>query len=79
MKKTFKEIVKETPKPKILKPDEKLPYVFDLHWDCKCLKDLVRYGVLDSPDVRNLLAQHGYDVQAILKYRDHTPREELYE
>lgn len=71
MKKNFKDILKETPKPKILQMDERLPYVFDLHWDCKTLRSIVNLSLIHNEHVLRELAQHGYDVDELkLRFKD---------
>lgn len=62
-RKTFKEISADVPKAKPLTNDMVLPYVFDLHWDCKTLGDLYKEDLMNHPDVLRLLAEHGFDVR----------------
>jgi hypothetical protein len=57
---TFKEIVKSVPKPTHLLDETVLPYVFDLHWDCKTGGDLKRLELLDNPTIKRLLAENGF-------------------
>jgi hypothetical protein len=42
----------------------RLPYVFDLHWDCKTAEDLERDpALIGDRDVQRMLAENGYDVR----------------
>lgn len=61
--KTFNDILKEVPKPKQLTDDTKLPYIFDLYYDCKTFADIKLYGYLENEKIRQLLREHGYDLK----------------
>lgn len=65
MKKTFKQILSEVPKPKQLMPDTKLPYVFDLFWDIKIGADILNdnFGYRKNKRIIRLLAEHGFDTR----------------
>lgn len=67
MKKTFKDIVKEVPKPKKLTLDEKLPYIFDLLWDAKTLRQLYYFEKTLSAKHLRLLRESGYDTSNLPK------------
>lgn len=62
-RKTFKEIEASVRKPKELLEDTILPYVFDLHWDCKTFGELRRLGL--NLEMKRLLAEAGYNVAGI--------------
>ncbi len=65
-KKTFKQIVKESPKPKKLTLDTELPYVFDLLYDCKTVRDIFYQNIKDFKDIKRLLAENGFDAKSLL-------------
>ncbi len=68
MKKTFKETLKEVPKPKRLTHESKLPHYFDLIWDLKHgYEILTNEQYLNNPDVRRCLAEFGFDVNLLPK------------
>jgi hypothetical protein len=46
-----------------LTPDTKLPHVFDLNWDCKTVSDLLIWRLERNQNVRQLLAEFGFDVK----------------
>jgi hypothetical protein len=58
MRKSFNQILNEIPKPKRLKRNTKLPYIFDLLYDCKTCADLVHKHLILNYDVRRLLAEN---------------------
>lgn len=66
-RKTFKQILADTPKPKKLFRSDDLPYYFDLMWDAKTGEDIMR--VLETADadtkadIRMILAEFGYDTK----------------
>jgi len=51
--------------PKLLTLETRLPYVFDLHWDAKTVKDLLTFRLQNNKDVRRHLAEAGYDVKSL--------------
>lgn len=61
MKKTFKDILKEAPKPKKLTLDERLPHIFDTLWDAKNLRQLYHFEKTLSAQHLRLLRESGYD------------------
>lgn len=74
-KKTFKDLVGEVPKPKKLTLDERLPHVFDLFWDYKTFRDVLR-GTRGSPTQEHLrlLRESGWDTTDLPTM----PRDEAY-
>lgn len=65
MKKTFKNILMEVPKPKKLSLDTKLPYVFDLLYDCKTPRDILFQHIKNLKDIKRLLAENGFDAESL--------------
>lgn len=66
---SFNEYVKtlKAKKPlRILHLDTKLPYAFDLNWDCKTPADIIQFNLLENRHVQQLLVEHGYDLQKFL-------------
>ena len=60
-RKTFKQICAEVPQPKDLQPDDKLPYEFDLHWDLKYGRDILKNSYyIQHTHVNYLLAVYGF-------------------
>lgn len=62
-KTTFKDMVKNLPKPKTIQDNTKLPGVFDMFWDAKLGKDLKFVPIKDIKLLQQTLVENGYDAK----------------
>ena len=72
-KKTFSDVVRDSPRPKKLELDTRLPHVFDLLWDQKTLRDIYCCDGEISAKKKRMIAEAGYDVTRLPE----KPRDEL--
>lgn len=64
-KKSFKEILKEVPKPKSFDLYTELPKYFDTQWDIKEVRHIFIFGQQHNEEIKRALAEHGYDVSCL--------------